>query len=326
MLVWDVWKNNGNGKSLLSLFKENNNEKIVILSPQESELFNFNFDLLKSDFEIDIVFGGYDKNYYNKYLNLSKYQNVNLFLWPTYFMYLVINRSYVSLTVLNEKPNITSLFTNMNGLSRPHRVYLMDLLVQNRLLESNFYSWHEPYSSRIEPYKPKYWKYECKKLQERNLGHETIADGKPLQYNFPKEMDSSLLNLVTETNTDCPFITEKTYKNFLYNKPFLIYGCAGIHSYLKSIGFKLHDNIFNYDFDSELDPYTRGNMLVQELLRLSSQNLNKLFNKCIPVLEYNRRHMINLANENYGIPEIIKNLNTHDNFLDFTKERLKELL
>lgn len=323
MKLWDIWDNDG--QNLNSLF-EGNDEKIVILSPQESELFNFNFDLLKSDFEIDIVFGGYDKNYYNKYLNLSNHQNVNLFLWPTYFMYEVINRSYLSLTVLNKQPDIKCLFTNMNGLARHHRVYLMDLLVQNKLLENNFYSWHEPYSERVEPYKPKYWKYECKKLQERNLGHEIIADGKPLQYSFPKEMDSSLLNLVTETNTDCPFLTEKTFKNFLYNKPFLIYGCAGIHSYLKSIGFKLHDDIFNYEFDNELDHHKRGEMLVQELVRLSSQNLNELHAKCIPVLEHNRSHMIKLANENYGIPEIIRNLQTHNNFLDYTKERLKELL
>lgn len=325
MIIWNSWGNNN--KNLNSLFLKNTNkEKIIILSPQESEIFNFDFSLLLNDNPVEVIMGGYDVEYYKKYLNLDKCPSVKLHLWPNYFMYEVINRNYISLTKLEKNKNFKYLFTNMNGIARPHRVYLMDLLVSNNLLDSNCYSWHESFSERTEPYKPKYWDWQVNKLEENDNGHAPPTDGKPMQYNFPKVMDNSFLNLVTETNTVCPFITEKTFKNFLYNKPFLIYGSVRVHSYLKSIGFKLHEDFIDYSFDTEEDDNKRGKMIVEELVKLSKQNLNNLYKLAIPVLEHNQSHMINLAKEKFQIPEIIKDLNYHTEFLQRTDERLKELL
>ena len=54
--------------------------------------------------------------------------------------------------------------------------------------------------------------------------------------------------LVSETTTNHFFLTEKTVKPLLLKQPFLVFGNVGFHKKLKDYGFKLYDEVFNYDF------------------------------------------------------------------------------
>ena len=68
----------------------------------------------------------------------------------------------------------------------------------------------------------------------------------------PMEYWESVIDLVGEPYTHYgASVTEKTFKPLFWQKPFLILGGQGVHTFLKSEGFELYDEIFDYSFDNE---------------------------------------------------------------------------
>tara|TARA_B100000287_G_scaffold370733_1_gene368349 strand:+ start:1153 stop:2043 length:891 start_codon:yes stop_codon:yes gene_type:complete len=68
----------------------------------------------------------------------------------------------------------------------------------------------------------------------------------------PMEYWESVIDLVGEPYTHHgASVTEKTFKPLFWQKPFLILGGQGIHTFLKNEGFELYDEIFDYSFDNE---------------------------------------------------------------------------
>ena len=84
----------------------------------------------------------------------------------------------------------------------------------------------------------------------------TVNNKKLNKYIFnaflPKESFESCCDVVLETYLDGPlYFTEKTWKQFLFQKPFIMIGTKGINHYLQDLGFELYDEIFDYDYDLE---------------------------------------------------------------------------
>ena len=72
------------------------------------------------------------------------------------------------------------------------------------------------------------------------------------------EYYQSNCDLVLESTIESLFITEKTWKPIVFQKPFLVWGGQGIHAKLKDLGFELYDELFDYSFDGGVfDPNWR---------------------------------------------------------------------
>ena len=68
----------------------------------------------------------------------------------------------------------------------------------------------------------------------------------------PVESFNSCCDVVLETYLIGPtYFTEKTWKQFLYEKPFISIGVKGSNHSLLDLGFELYDEIFDYSFDLE---------------------------------------------------------------------------
>jgi hypothetical protein len=95
-------------------------------------------------------------------------------------------------------------------------------------------------------------------VDQTNFDTETITvNGKILDkgiFNMflPKESFQSCCDVVLETYLNGPtYFTEKTWKQIVLERPFIMIGAKGINHHLRDLGFELYDEIFNYDYDLE---------------------------------------------------------------------------
>jgi hypothetical protein len=100
---------------------------------------------------------------------------------------------------------------------------------------------------------------------------------------------------IVETGKDLPYIqvlfpTEKTWKPICAGKPFLGFGTMYYYKWLKSEGWEIYDNIFDYSFDiigddrERLDTWFKDNILrlskmsieeIQHLIKLDSDKIER---------------------------------------------------
>jgi hypothetical protein len=91
-------------------------------------------------------------------------------------------------------------------------------------------------------------------------------------------------------------LTEKTFKPIAMGMPFVLSAPAGSLAYLRQYGFKTFDTIWDEHYDTVTDDTIRIAMLTRLLKKLdqqSEQEKNKMFKKCIPIIEHNWNHFYN---------------------------------
>ena len=146
-----------------------------------------------------------------------------------------------------------------------------------------------------------------------------IVNGKKLnKYIFnaflPKESFESCCDVVLETYLDGPtYTTEKTWKQFLFQKPFIMVGAKGINHYLQDLGFELYDEIFDYDYDLEDNKLTRLKGFWTQIERYLDLDVSEFKNKLDILKEkliHNRKTYIEwISNINNTL--IIKSTDPH---------------
>lgn len=85
-------------------------------------------------------------------------------------------------------------------------------------------------------------------------------------------------------------LTEKTFKPIALGMPFILSAPAGSLAYLKTYGFKTFDCVWDESYDSIVDDLVRAEQVAQQLAqlnKLSTAEKQKLFEKCIPIIEHN---------------------------------------
>lgn len=300
--AWMIW---GSGNRCIDFLKTANTRKhTIFFCQQEREIeFDFDYSQLGTVKSGDIVFGSYDKDFYYRTTNIGEAKNITLHVWPNYFLYHALGYADPNLPTASFEP--IALFTCLNHQPHGHRVMMVDMLAKHKLLKKNFYSWH--FALNTDEYIPRYW--------DGNISH---VDGKFVgqQNRFPDVMYRSVIDLITESTTNAPFITEKTFNAILFKKPFMILGYPGIHKELERQGFRLPRNVINYNFDNEPDDLKRAEMIALELKRLSKLNLSNLQKSLRPTVDYNSKHALKVVKRQEGIPQIFFDYKYYKEYLE----------
>jgi hypothetical protein len=216
-------------------------------------------------------------------------------------------------------------FYCQNAKMRAHRLLLISELDRLQLLENSFTSLLGQHPS-----------YQC---EETTIEHVTnVLKGlfnsnndipqstkdhllnfsskwKPMILDEPsnKNLETSVLteyyersyfSLVTETGMDHHLrITEKTFKPIANYHPFILVGCHGSLSYLKSLGYETFPEFFDESYDNETDVPKRLMMVtaeVEKFCRLSTEEKEKKLTSVIDKLHHNHNMFFNI------LPEINK--------------------
>lgn len=314
--IWHIWSNQRLEQFIKTIQL---GDHVIMLCPEEYELYipNFSFKELvdAGALKIDIVFGTYDINYIRKNTDIDNFNNVHLHLWHNFFLYFAVCRQCI---VGRPKCAVDKLFITLNHRPHDHRIMLMDMFEKYNLLNNNYYSWLNLPTETT--YKPKYFKYKIKELDDYLTEPST---GK-----LPTEYYKSAIVIANESNVKVPFITEKTFNAIFAQKPVIIYGCKGINAQLEELGFKLPRHIIDYSFDNEVDDLIRAEKIARELQRLSTISIDKIVKETASTAEYNINHAFNIIKTSTDIPDIIKHTSCryHDMLLDSTlcAQRLAE--
>ncbi len=201
---------------------------------------------------------------------------------------------------------------SLNNKPHTHRCLMMDLLSKYKIIDNNAISWHErKYHSeqtknQLTSIARGYpWKYWTPKVLTLTDNYKNEID----QNILPKEYKTSFCQLVIESTTDVPFITEKTSMPLFFMKPFIVASCVNFHSILKRMGFKLYEEIFDYDFDSMTNDKKRFDEIAKNLAKInytSKRNIIKLYELIYDKLLYNKNHAIFLATNKSLQPDILE--------------------
>jgi hypothetical protein len=247
--------------------------------------------------------GIYSPGHSNHIYNLK---NIKSLHWPTYYLHWVYNniketyKDYDVETVSVEK-NFEKLYINYNHRDHYHRCLMMDDLVKFNLFDYGINTWIYTNGEHSGEYNFKYWKPEILKFDNFQKNRFIDDNGNILVHNnlFTDELlkPNSFLNLVTESNTDVMFLSEKTWKPILLEQPFIILGCPNQNLELLKYGFKLYDEIFDYSFDSEEDLQLRVLGIIHNLNKIKNKDYNELYNLIEEKIKFNKNRAL----------EIIKN-------------------
>jgi len=131
--------------------------------------------------------------------------------------------------------------------------------------------------------------------------------------------NESFCNITTETyNQDRdPFFTEKTFKPIAFEQPFFLYGSQGSLEYLKSLGFKTFDDVWDESYDQEPLNHLRFEKMLKQILEVSTWSLDKcesISKKLEPRLTYNKQVLMDVLPKQYD----------HD--IELVKEYIEKLI
>jgi len=244
--------------------------------------------------------------------NLARYINHTVQHDPLFFLYQqFISTSQqvhafgaysVKRLLSKKKVLIDKLYMCLNGAPRPHRLLMLQALYENNLWNQGYISWlgnskcyksyhsdenlHRHYNNFGDWLKQSFHLPSSIKLAK--FGYD-IDMPNTYQNTRPPEIKKCLFHIVTETESEYFFLTEKTMMPLMFGKPFLVVGCKGFHTeYLKEYGFALHPEI-DYSFDREDREEDRIAGIISQLKRFVDKDYGALYNQMYPVLSYNSR-------------------------------------
>ena len=241
--------------------------------------------------------------------------NVKIIHWETFWF----NRTYKSWSYhddYNKQKNLEMFnprngeflndfkfpYITLNNIAKYHRCLVMDLLAKHNLIDTGAIAWRDILRScdDIRHTFPEgmtdsmYMKYPYRYWKPKRLILDQNIDDKFNQETLPIEFNQSFMQLVTESDEEVVFFSEKTATPILLNKPFLVASCSGHHTALLNRGFALYDEIFDYSFDNESDINIRYDGLIENIKRLHSMDLNKAYKRIFEKLVYNKQRAIEL--------------------------------
>ncbi len=253
------------------------------------------------------------------------YRNLKIIHWPSYWFfrtyhYMVTNQEGYSENIklglditdnavnLN-KYRINHLYITMNHLAKDHRCMMMDMLAKYDLIDKGAIAWWDslryPDHVRAEipegmtdseycglhgGYQFKYWKPRQMLLDQTGRFSN--------QEKLPKEYTNSFIQVVTESDSDLFFISEKTCVPLIFNQLFLVHGARYFHKYLEQFGFKLYDELFDYSFDNCESVLERAAGIAENVAKYASYTESELLSILESVkqkIQYNRIRAVELA-------------------------------
>ena len=260
-----------------------------------------------------------------------------------------------------KKKSKTKNFINLTCGPKLLRLLLLDKYYQHKNFEYSFYPWYHGKSTDFQIMsiiKPINW-FNGQKIKGTNLNDQIIwynpsdigflnnsapfrelnefssdrnfdvLDKKNFDDFMPKEVFLSNCDVVTETylNYDSVLFTEKTFKEFIFRRPFLLLGAKNQNMFLKKMGFELYDEIFDYEFDILDTVEQRFNAYCKQIDRYIDLK-PEIFENKLSCLEEKIEHNFQCILKEYKKSEIIfdlilTNYDNEDTFVDDKSLKIK---
>lgn len=162
------------------------------------------------------------------------------------------------------------LLCNFNHHYHKHRLYVLDQIFQQGLMENNLVTCVDEEWVNDQPKPETVWKPEI--INPQGVIRDTLYNDNTIDDYLDCFMD-----LVCESNPDVFFVTEKTVRPIAFCQPFLCMAAPGYHLWLKEhFGLELFEELWDYSFDFIQDPRDRAAELVKQAARYKNHSMEQL--------------------------------------------------
>jgi len=194
-------------------------------------------------------------------------------------------------------------FDILLGQKRPHRTYIYDEIINQKLANDCILTYIKPVSRSFQERDNSEWIWETPGLEipDWPMRH-TVLKVKyydqliSLSQIIPLEIyNQTAYTVVAETwGTDNRFTfnTEKIVKPILAERLFLVASNQYYLRNLRNLGFKTFDNIIDESYDSQSDYKKRCAMIVDQIKYLMLLPQEQIFEKILPIVKHNKRMML----------------------------------
>jgi hypothetical protein len=208
------------------------------------------------------------------------------------------------------QPNKPYWFDILLGARRPHRDFVMlNLQKHSKLLDNCIVTYRGGFSGEIIDEQTTnihncfqdiklQWPYVSKNLEHLWEVKDTIE--KSISPFIPWDIyKQTWYSVICETSYtgDGFFLTEKTTKVFFAKRIFVMFAPCYFLQKLRDLGFKTFESIIDESYDNEPVDFIRYQKAFLQMLSLTYQDPNELYNKVADVLEHNRQHLKALQNK-----------------------------
>jgi hypothetical protein len=300
-------------------------EKIEFNEYYGKILYEFESFLIDRDINIYFLFGG--GKLFESWANGDNFliKNVKILPWITFDLHYsryFLEKSYKKpIQEIKINTDFNKLFFCLNRHPRSQRSLMLDNFCKNDLFDFGLISWNKLSTEWHEPFEFECWeeKRMVLDMSDKIDFIENVNERVDFNTNFLVN-NRCLFNVVGETmtgNYDI-FISEKTFKNFLIEQPFISVGALYHNKQLEKLNFKLYDEIFNYDFDFEYDNEIRVQKMVKNLNQYKNVDLNEVYNSIKTITIYNKNRSIEITEKDPYIPtDLIRLYKEHNQtFID----------
>jgi hypothetical protein len=220
----------------------------------------------------------------------------------------------------NTLPAKPKLFDALLGIAKPHRVFIFNHLGSTGLLDKSFVNIHGSVN---------YVSPDLHKFDDPTICHADRRDSqKPIQglingigvsHSIPLGIyQNSWYSIVAETNpANSNFLTEKTAKPLFEKKLFVLFGSQGLLARLHSQGYKTFSSIIDESYDQEPVDRKRWRMAFEQVVKLSTQDHEAVYQQIEPTLEHNHKH---ICDQHYRLNGLKSFLQQHLLILDREKQ------
>lgn len=214
-------------------------------------------------------------------------KNFHIIYWSTYLVSRSFNFLKEKYTTRRINKQFDHLFITYNNKTRFHRGVMMDELCKRDLLKDNLYSWVEDGSFQHGREILGQYQLECFEDKKVMLDNFDYLSGREFTSNLLNM--NCLINIVSESDVQAMFITEKTYRQLIIGQPFLSLCAKDTHKTLKDYGFELYDEIFDYSFDNDPNYKNRIKGIIDNVENLKNENFTEVYKKIEDKVEHNVR-------------------------------------
>ena len=194
-------------------------------------------------------------------------------------------------------------FDILLGQQRPHRTYIYDEIINQKLTNDCILTYLKTPHHSFQERDNSEWIWETPGLEMPNWPmRHTVLKVKyydqliSLSQIIPIEIyNQTAYSLVAETwGTDNRFTfnTEKIVKPILAQRLFLVASNQYYLRNLRNLGFYTFDRIIDESYDNEPDYQKRCNMIIDQIKYLMSLSQQQIFEKILPIVNHNKRIML----------------------------------
>lgn len=242
------------------------------------------------------------------------------------YMYGLLNRTYFYMSY-DKNSNYKEVlpykkhFVFQNGVGKSHRLRLYIDFLQNNIDNTAYISWLNINNIISRTHADRVLKETGIDILEKKI-LDVDHTRNTAQEDLSEFYGSSAIDIFGESvfdNTHCVFPTEKTWKPIIYKKVFLSLTSPRFYQWLKSEGFKVYDEIFDYSFDTINDNNERYTTFWKQIKNISELSISELQEKIKqPSVQEKLEYNSNLALTKNIVPKELEEFRLHTNLL-YTK-------